>query len=484
MNPISKAISKYRNLSVPVKAAVWYTICNVLQKGIAFLAVPIYVRLLTTGEYGRYMVFQSWRDALIIVATLNLYGGIFTKVMVDDPQGRDRFTSCVQGLSTLATLGFLLIYLVAPDFWNGILDMPTPTVLLMLGYFLCVPSFLYWTVRQRVEYRYKRMVAVTLVVSVLIPVFSILLLKVTQLRENAVIWGYLIIQIAVGAFFYVQNLFRGKCVFDREIWQRALRYNLPLIPHYLSMIVLGQADRIMIKEICGEDKAGIYSLAYSVSLLLTVISTAIQSSLTPWMYEKLRQKDHEPIRRTVTGLGALTAILTVGIMLVAPEIVYILGTAEYAQAVWVIPAVAIGVFFTFCYGMYANIEFYYSATGLVMIASTLGAVLNILLNALLIPRFGFIAAGYTTLASYFFLLVLHCVFARLICKKYMDGAKVINTASIGLMSAGLLVAMGICLTLYTWDLARYAVLAVLLVAGLVMSRRILPVVKRLLRLSK
>ena len=66
-------IKKYNNMAVQAKASIWYTICNFFQKGISFVVVPIYVRLLSTSEYGDWSVFQSWRDILIIFASLNLY---------------------------------------------------------------------------------------------------------------------------------------------------------------------------------------------------------------------------------------------------------------------------------------------------------------------------------------------------------------------------------------------------------------------------
>ena len=43
--------SKYRSLSVQAKAALWFTICSFLQKGISFITVPIFTRLMSTEEY-------------------------------------------------------------------------------------------------------------------------------------------------------------------------------------------------------------------------------------------------------------------------------------------------------------------------------------------------------------------------------------------------------------------------------------------------
>ena len=96
-------INYYQHMSISKKATIWYSLCNILQKGIAFIVIPIYVRVLSTTEYGNYMTFQAWRDILIIIATLNIYCGVYTKAMVDYVNDRDRYTSVMQGLSTTIT---------------------------------------------------------------------------------------------------------------------------------------------------------------------------------------------------------------------------------------------------------------------------------------------------------------------------------------------------------------------------------------------
>lgn len=109
---LKSAFNKYRSSPVQMKASLWYAICNILQKGISFIVIPIYVRLLTTSEYGHYSVFISWKDIIIIFATLNLYCGVFTKAIVDYKNDRDRYTSCMQGLSTVITI-IVFFYLFA-----------------------------------------------------------------------------------------------------------------------------------------------------------------------------------------------------------------------------------------------------------------------------------------------------------------------------------------------------------------------------------
>jgi O-antigen/teichoic acid export membrane protein len=290
------------------------------------------------------------------------------------------------------------------------------------------------------------------------------------LRANAVIWGFLITQGSVGAVFYVLHFIRGKCFYNKEYWSYALKYNIPLIPHYLSLIVLGQSDRIMISKYCGVDKTAIYNLAYQVSMLMGIFVNAINSSFVPWLYKKLKEKEYVGIRKISNRLCMAIAAMTLMAIMIAPEIVRILGTEEYLEAIWIIPAVAISTYFTFIYGLFCGVEFYYGATKYVMIASTTGAILNIFLNATFIPIFGFIAAGYTTLFCYLVFMVMHFLFMVKICRKETKGNLIYDIKFIVWDCVILCACGGVCLILYKVYLIRYIVIAVLL-AGVVVKRK-------------
>ena len=407
-----KLLRKYHNMAIQAKASLWYTVCNFFQKGISFIVVPVYVRLLSTAEYGEWSVFQSWRDILIIFASLNLYCGVYTKTLVDNTDDRDRYTASMQGLGTLISIGLFIVYIFTHEWCNAKLELNTFYMSLLFLYFIVHPGLAFWTSRQRVEYKYQKMVAVTVIMSVLTPSLSVILLKCTELREKALILGFLLVQCGFGLFFYVYQFLKGKCFYHKEYWKYAAKFNISLVPHYLSFIILNQSDRIMIKEICDESDAGIYSFAYQIASAINVLISAINGSRVPWTYEKLKSKTYDSLKQTTNALVIMMGAITVLVALISPEIISILGTEDYSVAVYVIPIVTLGVYYTFVYDLYASIEFYYGATKYVMYASIIGAILNLLLNFIFIPMYGFIAAAYTTLICYVVFMFMHYLFSK------------------------------------------------------------------------
>ena len=289
MKSINKYVHMYKSIKIEAKATFWYTLCNILQKGVSFLFVPIYVRILSTAEYGRYTVFLSWRDILLIFATFNLFYGVYTKFLVEFSDDRDILTSSMQGLCSTITMIFSALLIINNITHIRLLDYDNYLQVLLIMYYLFVPSYMFWTARMRVEYKYVRMVIVTLAVSVAIPLCSLILIYKTNLRESGVIIGNLIVQTVAGIFCYINNFIKGRVFYNKNYWFKALKFNVPLIPYYLSTMVLGQSDRIMIEKYDGSDNAGIYSLAYQVSFILNVVTDAINASMTPWFYSRLKE---------------------------------------------------------------------------------------------------------------------------------------------------------------------------------------------------
>ena len=118
-------------------------------------------------------------------------------------------------------------------------------------------------------------------------------------------------------------------------------------------------------------------------------------------------------------------LLVTAVGLITPEILYFMGGKAYADAIFVLPPVMAGCVFQFCYTMYVNIETYEKKTGKMALATMTGAVVNIVLNYIFIPRYGYVAAAFTTLVGYSVLFVVHFMVV-----KFLGMSHVYNTGFI------------------------------------------------------
>lgn len=269
---------------------------------------------------------------------------------------------------------------------------------------------------------------------------------------------------------------RSKRLFKWEYWKFTLLFNIPLLPHYLSQVVLSSSDRIMIANMCTASDAGIYSIAYSAGMILTLLTNSLNSTVVPWLYRALAAKELRRISKTsITVLGGLALIVLV-VDILAPEVVAILAPGEYSEAMTLVPVIAASVFFMFMYSYCSNIEFYYEKTGLAAVASVLAAVLNVILNAVFIPLFGYRAAGYTTLACYVALGAAHYIFSQKVVRAEAGSAALSAAAVWGLALVFTAISLVLPL-LYPHPIVRYAVFGIAVVAAVVFRKKIVTKVK-------
>lgn len=446
---------KYGGLSTPAKASIWFAICSFMQKGISMITVPIFTRILTTEQYGVFTVYQSWYNIIAIFATLNLSMGVFYNGMIKYENDRNRYTSAMQGLSTTVTAALFVVYILFWPFWNRLLQLDSVFIIAMFVELLFVPAYQLWCARQRFDYQYRRMIVATMIIAVFSPLVGVVAVLCTQYKAEARVLSYVGVQVVVGLVLYLTNFKKGKALFVKEYWKFALGFNIPLIPHYLSMMILGQSDRIMISRMVGTGEAAIYTVAYNIGLLMQLITNAISNSFNPYTYKAIQKKEYQKIGENANFLLLLVAVTACGIMLLGPEIIRIFAAPAYYEARWVIPPVAVSTYFIFCYPLFSNVEFYFEEKKYVACASLIGAVTNVMLNAIFIPIFGFVAAGYTTLFCYAIFVVCHYLFHKKVIAQNIPGAVIYNMKTISAISLGLVVIMVLITMTYTSNLLRY-----------------------------
>lgn len=459
---MKKIITKYKNLPEAVKASLWFTICSILQKGISFITVPIFTRMLSTEEYGVISLFGAWQNILTIFATLNLSYQIFNNGMVKYEKDQDGYTTAMLGLSNFATVIVLVVYLMFHTSLDKIFELPMSAIIMMFfGFFFSSATSL-WTVHQRYKFKYRLLCVVSLAVSfgsALLGVLFVLLKNVGVSR----IFGDTVAVVVVGALIYVFILKKNHKLFNKEYWKYALRLDIPLIPHYLSMTVLGSSDRIMINSLCGKSFTALYSVPYNASMVMQIVTSSINSSFIPWTYQKCKSKEYKKINEFSSILLILVMSITLIPSLFAPELVWLLGSNKYTDSMWVVPPVSCSIFFMFLYSLFSNIELYYENSKNIMIASTGAAIGNIVLNYIFVSIFGYIAAAYTTLACYILLSISHYCFMIKICKEQEIEEQIYNMKLIAALSIFLVIySVGVTVLFDRPVWIRYSLIAVIL----------------------
>lgn len=458
---LSKLKQQYKALPMAAKVSFWFFFCNAMQKSLSMLTVPIVTRMLTAEEYGVYSVFNAYAEIMVILGTLRLFGQGYFVGMKHYQQDKQRYTAAIGGLMIVITGALLVIYCLFSKQvtqWSGL--HPVLWGLMFLWVFSQGAIGL-WFVENRYEFRYRQIVAGTMGIALSTPVLKITLIICCKHSgidpALGAVLGLVLPYAAVAliAWWYVFS--KGKTFYIKEYWCFAVSFNLPIIPFYLSQSILNQADRIMIERMVSSAAAGIYSVAYTMAMTISVLNSALDSSLAPWQFKKMQKGAFPDVRRILNILMPALAAVHLLFIAVAPEIMILFASNEYAPAIYVIPPVTMGILFQWIAQLFINVEMFYEQNWLASTTSVLAATINVLLNAFAIPRFGYLAAGYTTLICCFANMVFHgfAVARRL---RGAEQGKLFDYRKISLLAAGCLAAMLLMTGSYPYPLIRWGLL--------------------------
>ena len=161
----------------------------------------------------------------------------------------------------------------------------------------------------------------------------------------------------------------------------------------------------------GGTEAGLYSFAYNVGMIFQVITNSMDTAWAPWFFEKMKAKEYPAIRRAASAYVVFVSIGAMALALISPEVILIAGGSKYSDSRYVTMPIVLSMYYAFLYTLPSSVEYYYKKTKLIALGTMLAAGMNILLNAVFIPAFGYVAAAYTTVACYLLYYLLHVVFA-------------------------------------------------------------------------
>lgn len=445
-----------------LKATLVFAIASFATSGINYITTPIFTRLLTNSQYGTVAVYNSWYAIIRIFASMTLiFPGVLNVGLYEHKENRWRYLASMLGLTTVSTVILSVLYALFSSQVECLLALPGSLVTLILLMCLSQPATTFWTFKQRYEYRYKITFFVSVGSAVLAQLLSIIAVVLFdrygyQHLDQVRLWSAGLVNIAVGMVLYGTIIKKGKVFADIPLWKRTVLIALPLIPHYLGSELLSSLDKIMISQMVGEDKAGIYSLATILSSIGVLLWRALNIMFAPFVNEKLGKRDFNSIPKNVRPLLEMAGIMCVIASLAAPEIISILASDDYMEGIYAVPPIAAGIFAHALYDVFSAVSFFHKKSMNIAISTTTAAVVNIVLNYIFIKSFGYIAAGYTTLIANLVLVVMHYWNTRRIEKEQIYDGKFSCLIVLAVVTGCLL-----CNLLYGFVIVRYIVILML-----------------------
>lgn len=408
MNIFSKIKNYYSNLNIIAKASLWFVAVSIFDKGIAVFTQPIIYRILTVEENGLFGVYSSWNSVISVLASFNLFGGVFEVYLTKESNNKNKITSSLCLLSIIICFTLFFIFVLRPTTFSKILQLKPAYIYLMFISIISETILNFWMVSKRFDYEYIKYSVLVVSLFLVKSVLTILLsFYISSDRVFGRILGLVlpsfIVSIIIAVKIFTQSGFKNIT----EYWKKGFLFNLPLIPHYLSTILLASSDRIMIQRLSGLADSGLYYAAYSFSSLALIVFNAINNAYNPFSMKAIKEKNYSELSKKSSNLVFLSVLFSLIMMLIAPEGLYLLGGLKYMESLKIIPVLIFGIFLSALYYIFSNVEFVYEKNKAIFPITLTGAIVNIGLNYLLISKYGYSVAAYTTVIGYLIISVCH-----------------------------------------------------------------------------
>ena len=386
--------NKYKSLFSDTAS---FAVSNFASKILTFLLIPLYTSVLSTNDYGVADLITNTINVIYPIITLNIMESTLRFAFEKDVSKDD-----VLGNSLI----FVLISEVILVAVTPIVSFFSDTMYKHLVWFSVI--FLGYNIQQILSQYVKgigktKIFAVSGVVHTVVLITSnIVGLLVLRFGLNAYLFS-----IAIGFFFTSIYLIVGATIKIRvfrinwPLMKDMLKFSVPTIPNNIAWWVSTSADKYVIIGYLGIAASGIYSVAYKIPSILTLLSNIFTSAWTISVIQNVDDKDGGKFQSTVYKYFNVGNVLACSaLILLAQFLGKILFANDFYIAWRCVPFLLVAYVFSGLAGFFASSFRAVKYTKGLFNSTFIGAIANIVLNFFFVDKFGIMGAAFTTMIGF------------------------------------------------------------------------------------
>lgn len=384
---------------------------EILNKAIPFLLLPVITKYLTPQEYGTYGMYQVAVSFLVPFIVMNSQANI-TKIFfkVSKKTIRNLIASLLLLLHLHVFAALIIIYFLSLIFHNpfGIPDnilYITPLII----YAQTINTFNLTILRnQEKAFQYG-----SLQVSITFIQYSIALLLLFFFKKGweSLVYSVLIAQILF-SMYSLKNMnenfvLKWKFYSIKEIY----KISLPFVFHTIGGSLIVMSDRIFIEKMLNVDSVGIYMIGVQFGTIVGIVINVIMTTLNPWFYRSLANENSKIVLKSYL-LMAIFLLLGILIWLFSLIIFPYMIDKKFILAKEIIFWITMSFIVRGWYQIFFNIIINEGKTYIFMYITSIGGIINLILNYIFIKFNGLIGAAQATLIVYIIIFILTFYFAN------------------------------------------------------------------------
>lgn len=405
-----------------------YGLSSIIGRFLNWCLVPFYTYTLReSGEYGMVTELYSWTALVIVILTYGMETGFFRFVNKAGEKAHQVYSTTLFSLAGSSSLFILLGLLFLPQIaaFMGY-DAHPEFVGMMIGIvavdaFCCIP-FAYLRYQNKAM-KFAGLKLLSIGVNIFMNLFFLWICpKIHGWQPELISWFYRP-DYGVG-YVFLANVFstgitflallpvcRVKPDFNGKLWRQMLRYSLPLLILGIAGIMNQSFDKIIFKHLfddqaVAQSQLGIYGACYKIAIIMMMFTQAFRYAYEPFIFAKNKGEDKSHSYVEAMKYYIIFAwFIFLGVMFYIDILKYIISP-EYHEGLVVVPIVLICYLFQ---GIYFNLSLWYKLTDKTQwgaYISLIGCALTVLGNIIFVPRYGYVAAAWTSLICFFLMMLI------------------------------------------------------------------------------
>lgn len=388
---------------------------------ITFISVPIYTRIFLPQDYGNYSLVMA---TVMVLSTLMGWLGMSVirfYPAYDKDKKLNIFFGNIISLIFISILAIILISLIllfsikshisSKLYFLMYVGIGAFTVSAIFNVFQC-----FLRSKRRVNL-YSGFAVWKSMASLGIALFLIYFLNKDI---ESLFWGVILSTVIILPLL-CKKAVEGTSAFhfkiDSFLTKKIAKYSFPLVLGNLAAWILSLSDRYILGIFKGSQEVGIYSASYNISnhsvMLFVTLFYLASGPISMHIWEKKGESESKEFINKVTRYYLLFCIpLIIGLSILSRSIIDIMTGKQYFEGYKIIPFVTLGILFLGLQQRFQAGFLFYKKTSFITFAIVSSGLLNLFLNFLFVPRYGYFAAAITTLVSYVFLLFLMILLSR------------------------------------------------------------------------
>ncbi len=396
--------------------------------------MPLYVNLFAPEEYGIVTNLYAYVAFFMVFLTYGMETGFFRFASKNSEAEKVYSTSLISLF--FSSLLFLVLIVLFKNTLASLIKYPGhPEYILWFGFILAIDAFTAIPfARLRLNNRPVKFAVVRLInigFNIAFNLFFLLLCpKLIENNPDSIVRSVYSSEIGVG-YVFISNLlasvitlllllpeiFKFSFYFSNELLKKMLSYSFPILVVGMAGILIQQIDKILIPFLIPEEKLpmkqlGIYGAAVKIAVLMNMFIQAFRYAFEPFFFSQAESKNDKNIYAEIMKYFVIFGLLIFLGMILYIDVIKLIIPLEYEEGFTIVPVVMLANLF---FGIYFTLSLWYKLTDMTRYGayiSTMGAVVTITLNFILIPVFGYKGSATALLVAFFIMMVVSYVLGQ------------------------------------------------------------------------